>query len=129
MTSANRMFNELPLSIRILWTLWPSITVEIIKVSSYGCLTPCPSAGMKVMGSCQELYWPIITRTWSPSLLLLLLVMPTLVDEPLNMIRTSESIGLCCLASPPSPFWGGSFFRNCMMYPCVRSLSTCFLRA
>jgi hypothetical protein len=45
------------------------------------------------------------------------------------MIKTSKSVGLCCLASPSSPYRGGSLFRNCLRYTCVRSLSIFFLES
>jgi len=127
--SADKIFIKLSSSTSVLWTLCPSMIVEITKASSCGYLIPCPSAGVNVMGSCQDLSWPIATRTWSLNLVLLLLVMPTLVDKPPSMTRTSRSAGPYCLTSPPSPSRDGSFFKNCLKYLCAKSLSTFFLRA
>lgn len=109
------------------WTMCPSITVEITKASSCGYLIPCPSVGVKVMGSCQDLSWPIATKIWSPNLVLLLLMTPTLVDEPFSMTRNSRSAGPCYLGSSPSPSRYGSFFKNYLRYPCAKSISTFFL--
>jgi len=78
----DRMFIELPLSTSILWTLCPSIIMENTKASLCGYLIPCPSTGVNVMSLCQNFSWPIVTRSWSPNLVLLLLATPTLVDEP-----------------------------------------------
>jgi len=124
--STDRMFIESPLSTSILWTLCPSIIVENTKASPCGYLIHCPSARVNVMSLCQNLSWPIVTRSWSPNLVLLLLATPTLVDEPPSMIMTSRSIGPCCLALSPSSSRDESFFKHCLRYPCAKSLFTFF---